>query len=162
MSCVVSTVQRSALVFPPSGTETPNLYVEFAKERMIMLHNYRKCLTGNTNLYCLLPKCSRVLIAYSADAKTKLEELNWNLGLLINLNPFHMVIILLVCSGKGEFHPFGEVATLNCFENQDHLKIRYLNQINNSIKIALDGNVESSIDWPDIIGQENIAAKKLI
>ena len=117
MSCNVPTLQGSTLVFCPSGTETPKLYVELVKERTIRLHNYGGCLIDNTNLHHLPPGCSRVLIAYSVDTGKKLEELNWNLGLLINLNPFHTVILPLGCLGEGEFYPFREVATLNCFEN---------------------------------------------
>ena len=118
MSYIVPTIQGSALVFNPSGIENLKLYVELVRERMIMLHNYRGCLIDNTNLHCLPLGCLRVLIAYSVDTGKKLKEVNWNLDFLINLNPFHMVILPLVNLGEGEFQPFGEVATLNCFKTK--------------------------------------------
>ena len=153
--------QGSALVFQSVDEDSPKLRVELVKERKITPENYNDCFIENHNLQSLPVGCCRVLVAYTQDSFPGRAELSdWNLGVIVNLSLFHTVILPVVHRDNGEFFGVDEVLTVNCFSGKENLTVRYLNRVDH-LSVAIDGNVEASLDGPDVV-EDSVLSQSLI
>ena len=75
---------------------------------------------------------------------------------------YYTVILPLVYLGNGEFRKTREVVTFECLDEDNNLTIEYLNYIDKNIEIAVDGNVESSFNGPDVLTEDIIPCQSLI